>query len=342
MPVVQRDAFLVFRSLCKLSMKPLPDPFPAEDSIELRSKLLSLQLLFSIIQTSGPHFRSGEKFIWAIRQYLCLSLLKNGVSPIAAILQLSLDIFVTLIRFFKSHLKSEIGVFFSNILQRILDSSNASTSQKLLTVQCLRTLVKEPQLIVDLFLNYDCDLEATNIFANMCDGLSRLVISLNTHLADPAEHDAAVKALSLDANSPSPLKALALETLVAVTDSMVAWERESKSSTARDSTTRASILPEGADAESTVGAPDDAASSVAPSGAPETSALVVSSDAPVVDFEAAFHRKAELQEGVIKFNMKPKKGIRYLVEVCGLEHEPSAIATFLLETSGLDKRSVGE
>ena len=92
MPVVQRDAFLVFRSLCKLSMKPLPDPFPAEDSIELRSKLLSLQLLFSIIQTSGPHFRSGEKFIWAIRQYLCLSLLKNGVSPIASVLQLSLFI----------------------------------------------------------------------------------------------------------------------------------------------------------------------------------------------------------------------------------------------------------
>ena len=145
MPVVQRDAFLVFRSLCKLSMKPLPDPFPAEDSIELRSKLLSLQLLFSIIQTSGPHFRSGEKFIWAIRQYLCLSLLKNGVSPIASVLQLSLDIFIALLVFFKDHLKSEIGVFFSNILLRILESANSSGQQKLLVVQSLRVLVR-PQL----------------------------------------------------------------------------------------------------------------------------------------------------------------------------------------------------
>ena len=68
-------------------MKPLPEPLPSDDSIELRSKLLSLQLLNSIIQNSGEMFRSGEKFIWAIRQYLCLSLLKNGVSPIAAILQ---------------------------------------------------------------------------------------------------------------------------------------------------------------------------------------------------------------------------------------------------------------
>ena len=87
--VTQRDAFLVFRSLCKLSMKALPEPLPMDDSIELRSKLLSLQLLNSIVQNSGARFRVGEKFIWAIRQYLCLSLLKNGVSPIAAILQVA-------------------------------------------------------------------------------------------------------------------------------------------------------------------------------------------------------------------------------------------------------------
>ena len=83
--------------------------------------------------------------------------------------------------FFKDHLKSEIGVFFSNILLRILESSNSSGQQKLLTVQSLRTageirtgnllipayyplreidsshrgagvLVREPQLIVELFL----------------------------------------------------------------------------------------------------------------------------------------------------------------------------------------------
>ena len=226
MPVVQRDAFLVFRSLCKLSMKPLPDPFPAEDSIELRSKLLSLQLLFSIIQTSGPNFRSGEKFIWAIRQYLCLSLLKNGVSPIASVLQLSLDIFIALLVFFKDHLKSEIGVFFSNILLRILESANSSGQQKLLVVQSLRVLVRpqllrhaaprhhssprrlhsvevrrapsrrcplagpsqvrDPQLIVDLFLNYDCDLEGKGIFTSMCDDLSRLAAT-NQALTESTE-----------------------------------------------------------------------------------------------------------------------------------------------------------
>jgi len=284
--MAQKDAFLVFRSLCKLSMKPLPEPLPADDSIELRSKLLSLQLLYSIIASSGERFRGGEKFVWAIRQYLCLSLLKNGVSPIPAILQLSLDIFVTLIKYFKAHLKSEIGVFFSNILLRILESSNSSGPQKRLTIQvpeskprvaerlaeisgapsrrspeprpspthslprvagstlsrpgaarclaapravrfatggrgrggehtrrasrsrepcarplrapaqALRVLVAEPQLMVDLFLNYDCDLEGKGIFTSMCDGLSRLTLTLQA-LSETTEQDAQLKQCNL-------------------------------------------------------------------------------------------------------------------------------------------------
>jgi len=347
--VIQRDVFLVFRSLCKLSMKPLPEPLPADDSIELRSKLLLLQLLYTIIQNSGAKFRSGEKFVWAVRQYLCVSLLKNGVSPIGSIHELSLDLFVLVVRFFKDHLKSEVGVFFSNILMGLLESPNSSGSQKLITVTCLGTLVREPQLPVDLFLNYDCDLEAKNILANVCDGLSRLVISLQ-QLTETSEQDA-------------QLKGLALETLVAITDSMVAWEREARDAAARDprgssaaavaaavagsaaasSATVTASSAAGGDAELSESAAGGAGEASVATADGESSAIVVAPDAPQnMDFEAVFHRKAELLEGVVKFNMKPKKGVAYLCEVCGLEKTPTAISHFLLSTSGLDKRSVGE
>eukprot|EP00966_Prymnesium_polylepis_P128095 2962571-Prymnesium_polylepis.1 len=69
---------------------------------------------------------------------------------------------------------------------------------------------------------------------------------------------------------------------------------------------------------------------------------MVSADAAKMDFEAMFHRKSEIQEGVIKFNMKPKKGMAYLRKVCGLEETPEATAQFLLDAAGLDKRSVGD
>jgi brefeldin A-inhibited guanine nucleotide-exchange protein len=340
--MAQKDAFLVFRSLCKLSMKPLPDPLPSDDSIELRSKLLSLQLLYAIILKSGSGFRSGEKFIWAIRQYLCLSLLKNGVSTIPSILQLSLDIFVTLIKFFKEHLKSEIGVFFSNILLRILESSNSSGQQKQLTIQALKALVAEPQLMVDLFLNYDCDLEGKGIFTSMCDGLSRLTLSIQA-LSETTEQDAI-------------LKQLALETLVLIADSMVQWEREVGREPHGVAATPPALAEDSAKPEGggEAGAAEGGADVVsdgsdgrvlvvaAPAASGGAVGTALGSPLEAVDFEAMYHRKHEVQEGVIKFNMKPKRGIKYLMDVCGLEDTPAAVARFLRSTEGLDKRAVGE
>jgi brefeldin A-inhibited guanine nucleotide-exchange protein len=69
---------------------------------------------------------------------------------------------------------------------------------------------------------------------------------------------------------------------------------------------------------------------------------MVAAESGTVDFEAMFHRKHDVHEGVIKFNMKPKTGIKYLREVCGLEETPEATAKFLLTTEGLDKVAVGE
>ena len=59
--IYQKDAFLIFRSLCKLSMKPLPDGPPDPKSHELRSKVLSLQLILPVVQNAGPVFRSEMK-----------------------------------------------------------------------------------------------------------------------------------------------------------------------------------------------------------------------------------------------------------------------------------------
>ncbi|XP_010012282.1 PREDICTED: brefeldin A-inhibited guanine nucleotide-exchange protein 1-like, partial [Nestor notabilis] len=106
--ILQKDAFLVFRSLCKLSMKPLSDGPPDPKSHELRSKILSLQLLLSILQNAGPVFRTNEMFINAIKQYLCVALSKNGVSSVPEVFELSLSIFLTLLSNFKTHLKMQI------------------------------------------------------------------------------------------------------------------------------------------------------------------------------------------------------------------------------------------
>ena len=79
-------------------------------SHELRSKILSLELLLSILQHSGPVFRTDENFILAIKQYLCVTLSKNGVSSVPQVFELSLNIFLMLFNIFKTHLKMQIEV----------------------------------------------------------------------------------------------------------------------------------------------------------------------------------------------------------------------------------------
>jgi len=80
--IMQKDCFLVFRSLCKLSMKPLPEGYPDPKSHELRSKILSLQLLLGILQNGGQALSENEIFVSAIKTFLCVALSQNGVSPI--------------------------------------------------------------------------------------------------------------------------------------------------------------------------------------------------------------------------------------------------------------------
>ena len=79
-------------------------------SHELRSKVVSLQLLLSVLQGAGPVFRTHEMFVNAIKQYLCVALSKNGVSSVPEVFELSLAIFLTLLSHFKVHLKMQIEV----------------------------------------------------------------------------------------------------------------------------------------------------------------------------------------------------------------------------------------
>ncbi|XP_077259680.1 brefeldin A-inhibited guanine nucleotide-exchange protein 2-like isoform X1 [Temnothorax americanus] len=161
--VLQNDAVLVFRALCKLSMKPLPDGTPDPISHELRSKILSLQLLLGILQNAGPILRSNEMFVIAIKQYLCVVLSKNGVSLVPEVFELSLALFLALLARFKMHLKMQIEVFFKEIFMNILKTCSSSFEHKWMVIHALTRICADAQSVVDIYVNYDCDLSSESL-----------------------------------------------------------------------------------------------------------------------------------------------------------------------------------
>ena len=115
-----KDAFLVFRAMCKLSIKTLaPDQLADLKSHGMRSKLLSLHLIHTILNNHIIVFTSPvstirsstsnepTSFVQAIKQYLCLSLSRNGASSVNRVFEVSCEIFWLMLK----HLRNMLKVF---------------------------------------------------------------------------------------------------------------------------------------------------------------------------------------------------------------------------------------
>ena len=81
------------------------------------------------------------------------------------IFQLLCSIFKSLLSKFRSVLKEEIGVFFPMLILRVLENVlQPSFLQKMTVLNLLEKISQDSQIIVDIFVNYDCDVDAPNMF----------------------------------------------------------------------------------------------------------------------------------------------------------------------------------
>lgn len=109
-----------------------------------------------------------------MRTYLCLSLLSNCTSQVAQITGLALQIFVVVMSLFKDHLKLEMETFVSTIFLRILESENSTYDHKCRVLEVFQNICRDPSALVELFINYDCDLEAINLFSRFVAGFAKI------------------------------------------------------------------------------------------------------------------------------------------------------------------------
>uniref|UniRef100_A0A8C4HSK4 ADP-ribosylation factor guanine nucleotide-exchange factor 2 (brefeldin A-inhibited) n=1 Tax=Dicentrarchus labrax TaxID=13489 RepID=A0A8C4HSK4_DICLA len=329
--ILQKDAFLVFRSLCKLSMKPLADGPPDPKSHELRSKIVSLQLLLSVLQGAGPVFRTHEMFVNAIKQYLCVALSKNGVSSVPEVFELSLAIFLTLLSHFKVHLKMQIEVFFREIFLTILETSTSSFEHKWMVIQTLTRICADAQCVVDIYVNYDCDLNAANIFERLVNDLSKIAQGRSG------------QELGMTPLQELSLRKKGLECLVSILKCMVEWSKDMYVNPnlqanlgqehPSDSEAGELKLPEQlAGRRDSISSLDSTVSSSVPSS---------QADHPE-QYEVIKQQKDIIEHGIELFNKKPKRGIQYLQDQGMLGVTAEDIAQFLHQEDRLDTTQVGE
>lgn len=325
---LRRDAFLVFRALCKLSMKTPPKEAMSDPQL-MRGKIVALELLKILLENAGTVFRTSDRFLGAIKQYLCLSLLKNSASTLMIVFQLSCSIFMSLVARFRAGLKAEIGVFFPMIVLRVLENvAQPNFQQKMIVLRFLEKLCEDSQILVDIFINYDCDVNSSNIFERMVNGLLKTAQGVppgaTTTLLPPQEET---------------LKFEAMKCLVAVLKSMGDWMNHQLRIPDPHSAKRyesADTSPEAGSPHMVNGHGDEPLEGS--DGLSEFSTDV--SDVQTIEQRRAY--KLELQEGISLFNRKPKKGIEFLISANKVGNSPEEIAAFLKDASDLNKTLIGD
>uniref|UniRef100_A0A673BW90 SEC7 domain-containing protein n=1 Tax=Sphaeramia orbicularis TaxID=375764 RepID=A0A673BW90_9TELE len=329
--ILQKDAFLVFRSLCKLSMKPLADGPPDPKSHELRSKIVSLQLLLSVLQGAGPVFRTHEMFVNAIKQYLCVALSKNGVSSVPEVFELSLAIFLTLLSHFKVHLKMQIEVFFREIFLTILETSTSSFEHKWMVIQTLTRICADAQCVVDIYVNYDCDLNAANIFERLVNDLSKIAQGRSG------------QELGITPLQELSLRKKGLECLVSILKCMVEWSKDMYVNPNLQANLGQEHPSDGEGSELKLPEPlAGRRDSISSLDSTVSSSVPVSQADHPEQYEVIKQQKDIIEHGIELFNKKPKRGIQYLQDQGMLGSTAEDIAQFLHQEDRLDTTQVGE
>ncbi|KAI5784997.1 hypothetical protein DFH27DRAFT_266563 [Peziza echinospora] len=391
-----KDAFLVFRSMCKLSIRNLPVEQLADlKSHGMRSKLFALHLIHTILKSHAIVFTNplvtirssiGTEptgFMHAVKQYLCLSLSRNAASAVTLVFEVCCEIFWLILREMRDMLKKEIEVFLKEIYLAILDNRNSSVQQKQYLLGIFERLSCEPRALVEVYLNYDCDRSALdNIFQRIIEHLSRIAIT-PVHITDtqqqafrdhqaktssskahtfslpPSLSSSSITPSQNNSESPFPveygLKQQALTCLVSVLQSLVTWSQKGMADAAAAAVQESAASLEEGNRESmdftlnhshlaSPRALTPSAGNATPDRSTIDSASTISG--PVDDpseLERAKQRKTALIEGIRKFNYKPKRGIKSLIDSGFIRSStPEDIAAFLLVTEQLSKAMIGE
>eukprot|EP01064_Diplonema_japonicum_P000378 TRINITY_DN10266_c1_g1_i4.p1 TRINITY_DN10266_c1_g1~~TRINITY_DN10266_c1_g1_i4.p1 ORF type:complete len:1558 (+),score=371.12 TRINITY_DN10266_c1_g1_i4:1083-5756(+) len=216
MTVHHSDASHVMSFICGITDTVEVTEYTPVEATEMRTLTSALELVQRLVASCGPGFKETPAFLESIKKPLLTTIVKCVVSPVPSIIQAALNIFYVLVVGFKHCMKHEIGMLLCNIVLKVLESNHASYDQRILVLGTLTKVVQTPQILVDIFVNYDCDVNEENVFEKMINCFSRFVM---------APH---VEVDWLSSKQDQTMRAVGLKTVVTVLQSFEAWIKKGK------------------------------------------------------------------------------------------------------------------
>lgn len=352
--VYVKDAFLIFRSFCNLSMKVLsPDQLFDLKSQPMRSKLISLHLLQTLLNNhiivftsplctiTGSKDNKKTSFLQAIKYFLIMSITRNGASSADRVYEVCCEIFWLMLKYMRASFKKEIEVFLNEIYLALIERRNAPLNQKVYFMGVLQRLCGDPRALVETYLNYDCDRSALdNMFQRLIEDLSKASstsVMVNAQVQQAYEEKLARGTPDWQSKGMMPpplstahmsnhqeheseipkeyiLKRQALDCLVETLRSLVNWSQQGIADVA-------GVVAQDLERR---GSMDD---SVRPSIDPSSESLATrmtddahsSMSTPIPEddpdeLEKVKQRKTALHNAIKAFNFKPKRGIKLLID----------------------------
>ncbi|KAJ2159606.1 guanine nucleotide exchange protein for ADP-robosylation factor [Coemansia sp. RSA 552] len=275
-----------------------------------------------------------------LRHYLSLALSRSLVASDVRVLDLALGVFELALRHIRQFVFREIEVLFREIILPLLTSrAAASLDQRARVLRTLRRVLTTQELVVELYLNYDCCEGALNLFQRLAEILCKLAAAQVPPRESSGDDDSdawrAVQrrptvftARSANDLPPSPdpsvdsatepgeraVRQLSLDALAAMLQSMVLWSDR-------------------------LGDPIPAADESVP---PEPDVEEPADDP--AELSSIKARKAQFEAGCRQFSHRPAAGVDAWRSAGMIESaEPQAVARFLYaQRDAIDKVQLGE
>lgn len=148
-------------------------------------RCLGLFLLNTALETAGENIGLHQEVISVIQDEISKSLLINSVTDDLFILSLTLRVVFNLFQSVKQHLKVQQEVFFNSLHLKIAASYEETNDQIMfqrseMALESIVDICREPSLILELYTNYDCDVNFANMFERLTKFLCKHAFPLST------------------------------------------------------------------------------------------------------------------------------------------------------------------